>query len=224
MQIRYLGHSSFEIEAGNRTFITDPWLDPRPRDFTRHTPPAATADSIRKADIILLSHEHFDHCSPHDVGVIVSRTNAYVIGPEEALAKLNINQRLKVPVSIGDSFNLIGVDIEVFEARHPQSANPLAFVVKNGGQSFFFAGDTYDFGGLNGITTDVAFLPIGGTFTMDVLSALTALKRIRCKYVVPMHYNTFDRIHADVHDFHKRVKAAGKPEALILEVGESVTV
>ncbi|MEW5955158.1 MAG: metal-dependent hydrolase [Candidatus Micrarchaeota archaeon] len=222
--VRFFGHASFEIQLGGKTVLTDPWFERNPVEMKRLVPPAANADSFRKVDFILISHEHFDHCSPSDVQVICSRTQAQVIGPEDALMNLAVNPRLKMPVSPGDSFNVLGLDIEVLVAKHPQSTNPVSFIVSNGSKRIYFAGDTYEFSEMTRIDCDLAILPIGGTYTMDVLAAVKALKLMRPKFVIPMHYNTFARIEVDVRDFEKRVAEGTRSKPVVLEPGEGFTV
>lgn len=217
--IQYLGHSAFLIEMAGRTILTDPWLNPNPKEVKRLLAPAITADKIRKCDMILISHEHFDHCDPYDASSIAERTFAYVVAPEDAMAKLTVPSRTKTTVVEGDKFSLIGLDIEVVTAKH-SAEKGVGYVIGGEGKRIYFAGDTYEFSGMSSIRCDVAMLPIGGTFTMDLLSAVTAAKQIRPRYVVPMHYNTFQQIKADPMDFARRLKGS-KVEPIVLGVGES---
>ena len=224
MKIRWLGHSGFLVELGSRVLLFDPWLEPHPRQSERLVPPALEPKQIAKCDLILLTHEHFDHCDPYSVGVIQSRTVAQVVAPEEALALLDVPARARVPVQVGDAFNLMGVQVHVVQAKHPQSTYPVGFIASCGGESVHHAGDTYDFFEMSKIDVKTAFLPIGGTYTMDVIGAVSALKRIRAKNAVPMHYNSFGRIRVNAEDFANRVKAGGKTNPVVLKVGESVTL
>ncbi len=224
VSVKYLGHACFLLELGNRIVFTDPWLDPKPKSVERLVPPAITADKVRRADIILVSHEHFDHCDPFDIGTIVGRTFAQVVAPPEALKKLDVPPRSRVSAREGDSFELMGIHIDVVEARHPQSTHAVGFIVRGDGNSVYFAGDTYQFPAMNRIDVDVALLPIGGTYTMDMLSALTALKQLRTRMVVPMHYNTFKEIRASPEEFARRVKESTKIEPVVLGLGEGFTI
>ncbi len=222
--VRFLGHAGFEIVFGgssnSKIVLFDPWLDPRPRGVERLIPPAVTQDAVRRCDFIFLTHEHFDHCDVNDVNAIATRTNALVIAPPETLALLAIAEKNKVSASTGDSFTLAGIDVTVTPAKHPQSDNPVGYIVKADGQSVYHAGDTYDFYGMNRVSVDLALLPIGGTYTMDVLNAVKALKIMRAKFVIPMHYNTFPEIRVDVRDFEKRVRASTKTTPVVLRAGE----
>ncbi|MDP2717387.1 MAG: MBL fold metallo-hydrolase, partial [Candidatus Micrarchaeota archaeon] len=172
----------------------------------RKVPAAASASQIQHVDAVFLSHEHGDHRDPAALEQIVSRSMCQLIGPAEALQGVDVPERLKMAVSEGERFSIGGIDVQITPAKHPQSVHPVGFAVSSGGQSVYHAGDTYDFHGLSGITADVGLLPIGGTFTMDVLGAITALKRMRLKKAVPMHYNTFDQIRADPRDFEQRAR------------------
>jgi len=222
MEVRYFGHSSFQVSLGNRVLLFDPWFDETHPE--RIVPPETKSQLIKKCDLILVSHEHFDHASPKDVEDICERTFAQVIGPEEALALFKVNPRLKIPVSAGESFNLLGVDITVVPARHPQSENAIGFVVEAEGKSVYFAGDTYEFSEMRNLEVDCAILPIGGTYTMDLLGAISALKSMRAKYVIPMHYNTFPRIRCDRHDFVQRVKRDTRSIPVVLAPGEAFSL
>jgi len=219
--VKFLGHSSFLIEIGGKTIITDPWLNPKPKESQRRVAPGMALEQIRKADLILISHEHYDHCDPFDIQRLHEKTFAQVLGPEEALAKLTLPERSKMAAYVGDAFNLMGLDITVTQAKHPQSANPVGYVVSDGEKSVYFAGDTYDFYDMTKIQVDTALIPIGGVYTMDIISSIKALKQLRCKFVVPMHYDTFDRIKVNLNDFETKVRKETKAEPVILSPGES---
>ncbi len=220
--VRYLGHSSFHVQMAGRELYFDPWLDSKPKEMPRLVPPAISSDTIKKADIIFVSHEHSDHADPYDVNTLVERTAAKVVAPSQTLAVFKIPPRSQYPVNEGDEFSMLGLDVTVVEARHPRSEHPVGFIVRGEGKSLYFAGDTYDYYGMSDYTVDTAILPIGGTYTMDVFSAIKALKQLRARYVIPMHYNTFDRIQVDTADFARRVKDSTHTEPVVLGVGQSI--
>lgn len=220
--VRWLGHASFEVGLEGSVVYFDPWFDKAPRQLNRLVPPfVKNVDDIKKADIIFISHEHFDHCDPYDVTRMVERTFAMVIGPDETLANLtDVSPRRKMPVHVGDNFELHGLNISVVPARHPQSVNPCGYVVEKNGKRVYFAGDTYEFPEMNKINVDVALLPIGGTYTMDYLGAIGAVKRLKADFVVPMHFNTFDQIQTKPEEFVKRVSETHTVPKL-LEIGQT---
>ncbi len=218
MELTYLGHSGFFAQMGSKSLLFDPWLTPNPQ---RLVGPVATPSRFRKVDAIFVTHEHFDHCDPEAIAEIVGRTLAHVVGPQEALEKINVAERLKMPVRSGERFTFNGIDVTVTEAQHPKSLNPVGFVVECGGQRLYHAGDTYDFYGLTQIPADVGLLPIGGTYTMDVFAAITAMKRLRLKHVIPMHYGTFAQIQVDPREFIKRAETT-KTIPHLMEPGDSI--
>lgn len=224
VSVKFLGHSSFVIEIQGKTIYTDPWFNNNPTQLKRLVKSAGNSEIIRKADFVLISHEHFDHLDPFDAARIVERTSAQLLGPEEAIDLISVNPRLKTSVRVGDSFDLNGIGFQVIQAKHPQSVYPVGYLITAGNESVYFAGDTYDFYGMMQINCRVAILPIGGHYTMDSLAAIKALKMMRSKYVIPCHYNTFDKIQTDVYDFQKRVRRDTKTEAIALSVGENVTL
>ncbi len=221
-RVTWLGHSGFEVDLGGKVIFFDPWFDQKPRQMNRLVPSAIrNVDEIKKADLIMISHEHFDHCDPYDVTRMVQRTFAPVVAPVETLANFtDISPRHKVSAQVGDSFVLHGIGVAVTPARHPQSVNPVGFVVEVGGKSVYFAGDTYEFPEMNQIDVDLALIPIGGSYTMDTYGALSAMKRIKADYVIPMHFDTFERIKIDPSDFAKRLQGS-KTQAKVLEVGQT---
>ncbi|VVB70745.1 L-ascorbate-6-phosphate lactonase UlaG [uncultured archaeon] len=224
VSVRYLGHASFEIEINGKIIYTDPWFNNNPSQFKRLVKSAGNSELIRKADFVLISHEHSDHLDPFDAARIVERCSAQLIGPEESISQINVNPRLKNTVRVGDSFDLNGVSFQVIEAKHPQSSYPVGYLIKSGGESVYFAGDTYDFYAMLKIDCKVAIIPIGGTYTMDSYSAVKAMKMMKAKYVIPCHYDTFDKIKVDIRDFQQRAKRDSKSEVIVLAVGERITV
>jgi L-ascorbate metabolism protein UlaG (beta-lactamase superfamily) len=221
MNIKWLGHASFLIQTNGKRILIDPWFQ---KENQRLVPPITSASAVGKIDLILITHEHFDHFNSGEVESISSRGTSMVVAPRQVLDQINIPQRLKIPVNVGESFNINGIDITVTQAIHPQSSYPVGYIVSDGTKSLYHAGDTYDFYGMSQIACDVALLPIGGTYTLDILSAVTALKKIRAKYAIPMHFDTFAKIKADPKEFAQRVKDNTRVSPILLNPGEAVEV
>jgi L-ascorbate metabolism protein UlaG (beta-lactamase superfamily) len=179
-QLRWLGHDSFLLE-GPATIYFDPW----------HLP-----EDLPEADIVLVSHEHGDHCSPEDV--------AKVRGPETAvLASQAAASQLPDPVRAmhpGDEV-IVGevvvravpaYNVNKFRAPgrpfHPQEAQHNGYVVQVGGERLYFAGDTDHIPEMGDIECDVALLPVSGTYVMTAAEAAQAAAAIGPQVAVPMHY------------------------------------
>jgi L-ascorbate metabolism protein UlaG (beta-lactamase superfamily) len=172
--LHWLGHASFRLD-GPPTIYFDPWN-------LKGQPP--------QADIILISHEHHDHCSPDDVRRI-SGAGTVTVASSGAAKELRGNVRTLRP---GERTTVKGVEIEAVPAYnvgkryHPRRAQHVGFVVTVGGERLYFAGDTDYIPEMSNIRCDVALLPVGGTYTMDAEKAAQAAIDIRPKVAVPMHY------------------------------------
>ena len=222
--LRYLGHSGFEIELDGTLVYIDLFLENAMVGGTnRDIPAAIRAEDIDRADLILITHEHGDHLEKSTVEKVVARTGALVIAPHCVLRELEIPTENKMEVIVGDEFVVKGVEIKVVKAVHPQSACPVGYIVKKGGKSIYHAGDTYEFGEMFDITADYALIPIGGTYTMDVYSAYKAAKEINCRYIIPMHYNTSERVRQNLSEFAREVES-NRVKPIIMKVGDKITM
>ncbi|MCB9420608.1 MAG: MBL fold metallo-hydrolase [Ardenticatenaceae bacterium] len=177
--IHWLGHSSFRIEGDGLVIYIDPWqLKDGPQ-----------------ADLILISHDHQDHCSPDDVAKIRGADTA-VVANKSAAAKLTGSIEVVAP---GDEVMVKGVAISAVPAYninkfrspgqpfHPQAAEHVGFVLTVGGRRIYFAGDTDHIPEMKDIKVDVALLPVSGTYVMTAVEAAEAAATIQPQVAVPMH-------------------------------------
>jgi L-ascorbate metabolism protein UlaG (beta-lactamase superfamily) len=173
-RLRWLGHSSFRLE-GPTTIYFDPW----------QLSPGAPA-----ADLILISHEHHDHCSPDDVAAV--RQEGTEIVANAAAAKM-LGGQVAV-VRPGEHIEVAGVEIEAVPAYnidkrfHPREAQHVGYVVNVEGVRIYHAGDTDHIPEMAEIDCDVALLPVSGTYVMTADEAVAAAADIEPRVVVPMHY------------------------------------
>ena len=220
MELKFLGHACFLLNDGNCKVLTDPFLTGNPLA-------AANADEVN-ADLIFVTHAHGDHVG--DAMAISKRTGApvcctvdlaeSVMGPAGVETVVgNLGGRIPVPFGT----------VKFFQALHGSGAAgtlSCGFIFEMGGKKIYFAGDTglmADMALLAEEEIDVALLPIGDVYTMGPQDALRAVKMIRPKLVVPMHYNTFPPIVQDPHAFAAAVEEAGF-RAKVLQPGESLTL
>lgn len=173
-KIHWLGHDSYRIDGPPVIYI-DPWK----------LPPGSPA-----ADLILVSHDHFDHCSPEDVESIRGAATV-VVAQSGAAAKLQAPVRV---LQVGKSIEVAGVRVEgvpaynVDKKFHPKADGHLGFIVHLDGERLYFAGDTDLIPEMDGLVCDVALLPVSGTYTMTAEEAVRAAGVIRPRVAVPMHY------------------------------------
>jgi L-ascorbate metabolism protein UlaG (beta-lactamase superfamily) len=178
-KLHWLGHDSFRLD-GPPVIYFDPW-----KLHGRQVP----------ADLVLISHDHHDHCSPDDVKT-VRGPKTVVVASGGAAAKLAGARAVKP----GDRMTVAGVEIEAVPAYnltkfrspgvpfHPQDAGHVGYVVTVGGVRLYFAGDTDQIPEMAGIACDVAFLPVSGIYVMTAEEAAAAARTIKPQIVVPMHY------------------------------------
>jgi len=185
-KLRWLGHDSF-VHEGPPIVYFDPWrLD--------QALPASGA--LGTADLILVSHEHGDHCSPDDVRRI-SGPDTVIVASQTAARLLEGDVRVMRP---GDELAVGEVTVQAVPAYnvnkfrspgnpfHPQTALHNGYVVTVGSVRVYFAGDTDHIPEMASIECDVALLPVSGTYVMTAEEAADAAKAIRPKVAVPMHY------------------------------------
>ncbi len=221
--IWYLGHSGFEIELGGTLIYIDLFLDNTGKRMHRDIKSPLKAEEVDRADLIFITHEHADHFEKETVEKIVGKTGALVIAPNCVLRELSIPSGNKMEAVAGDEFVVKGVEVKVVKAVHPQSVCPVGYIIKKGGKSIYHAGDTYEFGEMFDIKADYALLPVGGTYTMDTYSAYKASKELNCRYIIPIHYNTFEKVRQNLSEFTREVESS-KVKPIIMKVGDRIEI
>ena len=205
--IHWLGHASFRIEGDNLVIYIDPWkLEDGPQ-----------------ADLILITHDHPDHCSPEDVAK-VQKKDSVIVTVAAAAAKLS--GQIKV-IQPGNELTVKGIPISAVPAYnvnkfrspgvpfHPQESGYVGFVLTVEGQRIYHAGDTDSISEIGSIDADIALLPVSGTYVMTADEALEAVKVIKPQLAIPMHIGRGIGSLADAEHFKE--KASVPVEILPLE-------
>ncbi len=177
--IHWLGHDSFRIEAGGKVIYIDPWQ----------------IKGGPNADIILITHDHFDHCSPDDVAKIRGKKTA-ILAPKAAAS--NLPQPVTV-VKPGDALKVEGIEIKAVPAYnlnkfkspgvpfHPKEAGHVGYVFTVSGVTIYHTGDSDNIPEMSSIKTDIVLLPVSGTYVMTDEEAAAAADKIRPRLAIPMH-------------------------------------
>jgi L-ascorbate metabolism protein UlaG (beta-lactamase superfamily) len=182
--------------------------------------PWGLVGDLPPADLVLLTHAHEDHYSPDDLALIRGKKTVYVA--PAGLAKEIAGARAVRP---GESFTAAGVAIDVMPAYnikperldfHPKANNWVGYILRLGRRTYYHAGDTDHLPELERVRTDVAFLPIGGTYTMDPTEAAGLAKAMRPKLAVPMHYGFFPGVGV-ARDGERFKKAAAPVDVAVLK-------
>lgn len=230
LSITWLGHATFIITTpGGKRIVTDPWLEGNPV-----CPP--NMKKIDKADVILLSHGHFDHTG--DIVNVARATGAPIIAVFELASWL---ERKGVQNTTGMNFGgtarVAGLEITMVPAIHTSSIAEgdrneylglaAGFVVTTeDGRRFYFAGDTAVFGDMRLIgemySPEIAFLPIGDHYTMGPEGAALAARMLGVRQVVPMHWGTFPVLTGTPEALKRLVDPHGI-DVLALKPGETAS-
>ena len=208
VKISWLGHAAFRLTNANGKVV---YVDPY--DIKAAAP----------ADIILITHEHYDHCSSADVHKIIKDKTVIVTtaAAQDKLRLINAQFLLVVP---GKSYSIDGVKIEAVPAYnvnkfrspgvayHPEKDNKVGFIITINGVRIYHAGDTDLIPGLeaNVKNIDIAMLPVCGTYVMSAEEAAEAVKKIKPKIAIPMHYGSIVGTKEDAYRFEKLAKCEVK--------------
>jgi L-ascorbate metabolism protein UlaG (beta-lactamase superfamily) len=206
VKLSWLGHDGFRIENGRVVYID----------------PFKIEGGGPKADLVLISHEHFDHCSLEDLKKIVTPTTIIIAHSQskDELSKLKVKE-IKI-MKRGGKMNVDDVAIKAVPAYninkfrepgrvfHPKEDGKLGFVVTIKGVRIYHAGDTDNIPEMKDISADIALLPVSGTYVMTAQEAAEAAAVINPKVAIPMHYGGTIGTPKDGESFKKLAKCEVK--------------
>ena len=207
INLEWLGHAAFKISSDKIIYI-DPFQ----------------TDNQEPADIILITHAHFDHCSLEDIKKLIKKGTVLFVTPD-CQSKVSgfeeVEMKLIEPNRTYESDEIKIETIPAYNTNpdrlnfHPKENEWVGYIITINGKRIYHAGDT-DFipemKQLNNI--DIALLPIGGKYTMGTKEASEAANTITPKTVVPMHYNKIEGTEANPENFKQKVKEGIKVEIL----------
>jgi L-ascorbate metabolism protein UlaG (beta-lactamase superfamily) len=220
-RLRFFGHSACEVVEGGNRLLIDPFLSGNPL--------ASVAADALNPTAVLLTHAHNDHLG--DSIEIARRADAPVVGMFELATWCEQRGCRAHGMSIGGAYQFPWGWVKLTQAWHGSTfidadghfhalGMPAGILLRTGGKLLYHAGDTGLFGdmaliGRHGI--DLALLPIGDNFTMGPDDALEAVRLLKPRTVVPIHYNTFPPICQDAHAWARRVEAETEARCVVLE-------
>ncbi len=200
IKIKWLGHAGFKIKKKKVIYI-DPYQ----------------MNETEQADIILITHEHYDHCSLDDIELL-KKEDTIIIGPEKAVK--NLDGKNVIIVKPGDRKEVEGIVIDAVPAYnigkkfHPKEKGNVGYVINIEGIKIYHAGDTDLIPEMEKLAVDIAMLPVGGDYTMNAEEAAAAANKIKPKIAIPMHYGTIVGTKDDADEFKEKCDC----EVHILEV------
>ena len=161
------------------------------------------------ADIIFITHDHYDHYSEEDIDKVIGENTTIVI-PEELLTKLlkkGIQKSAIITVEPNKEYMIQGIKFETIpayntnKAFHPKENEWVGYVIEIQGSKYYIAGDTDITEENKKVKCDIAFVPVGGTYTMDFKEAAQLINEIQPKIAVPIHYGSVVGTEQDAIDF-----------------------
>ena len=193
--IEVLYHSSIRISK-NKIIYIDPFkID---KDYN-------------DADIVFITHDHFDHYSEEDIDKVINE-NTTIIIPKELLTKIlrkGINKNAVITVESNKEYMVQGIKFETIPAYntnktfHSKENDWVGYIITLDGIRYYIAGDTDITEENRKVKCDVAFVPVGGTYTMDFKEAAQLINEIQPKIAVPIHYGSVVGTKQDATDFIK---------------------
>jgi L-ascorbate metabolism protein UlaG (beta-lactamase superfamily) len=202
VRITWLGHASVMIKAASTVYI-DPWK---------------ISKSSPRADIVLLTHDHGDHYSEGDLKII-SDASTRVVAPMST-------KLVTDTIAPGRSLTIKDVTIQavpaynVSKAFHPKANSWVGYLVDIGGKKIYHTGDTDRITEMKQIEADLAFIPVGGTYTMDALEASEAVRDIKASIVIPIHFGDIVGSRKDAEKLAELCAC----DVRILQPGESIDI
>jgi L-ascorbate metabolism protein UlaG (beta-lactamase superfamily) len=174
--IKWLGHASILISTGGKNIYIDPWK------LIKDQP---------KADLICITHSHYDHFSPDDINKILKK-ETFLIGATGTVNKIKTGEKREIRP--GEEVNLGWVKVKgvpaynINKSFHPKISNFLGFLIEIEGNKIYIAGDTDFIPEMKEISADIVILPVGGTYTMTAEEAANAVNTIKPKIAIPYHF------------------------------------
>jgi len=208
IKISWLGHDCFKIKNGH-TIYFDPF----------------EIAGGERADVVFITHEHYDHCSPKDLRRIVGDTTVLVATQASGQMLRGLKVKETRIIKPGDELKVGEIEIKVYPAYninkfrspgrvyHPREEGKVSYLIDFSGVKIFHAGDTDLIPEMDQIITDIALLPVSGTFVMTPEEAAEATRRIKLQIAIPMHYGSSVGSRRDAEEFKRRAKC----DVVILE-------
>lgn len=195
--INWLGHSTIRI-LGNKTVYIDPYN---------------IKENYNDADIIFITHNHYDHFSKEDIIKCMNKNTKIVVTEDlyQDAISLDFNNNNILIVLPNNNYIIENINFSTIPAYninnkfHPRKNNWVGYIININNQKLYIAGDTDITTESKNVKCDIAFLPIGGTYTMNYKEASTLANIINPKIVIPIHYGSIVGTIQDAVDFKANI-------------------
>lgn len=206
--IECLGHSTIKITKASKIIYIDPYN---------------LKEEAKDADIIFITHSHYDHYSPQDIRKIINEKTIIVITEDlySEVQELGITKENIIAVKPNETYIISNINVSTVPAYninkkfHPKDNNWVGYILTIDGLKYYIAGDTDINEDNRKVECDVAFVPVGGTYTMTATEAAELINEIKPKIAVPIHYGSIVGTKQDAIDFKNRLDSNIQCEILI---------
>lgn len=203
IKIKWYGHDTFTLE----------------KEITIYTDPFKLTKAIQ-ADLILISHNHFDHMSLEDLKKI-STKNTIIVAANECISQIsNISLKEKIGIAPGEektinnikikavpAYNIDKINPDTEKPFHPKEDKKIGFIITIQGTSIYHTGDSDLIPEMADLKPDILLIPVSGTYVMTSKEAANAVEKIKPKIAIPMHYGTIVGSENDAKEFKNLVKS-----------------
>jgi L-ascorbate metabolism protein UlaG (beta-lactamase superfamily) len=204
VKITWLGHDGFLIQDGGETLVIDPFKLGREA----------------RADYVLLSHEHFDHCNADDLRKVLKQSSSVVVAPPSCKEELSkVSPKEVKTVKPGDKIRVGGFEVRAVPAYntnkysepgkhfHPKQEGKVGYFIKTpSGVTIYHTGDSDVIPEMENLSPDIAMIPVSGTYVMTTDEAVQAVLKIKPKVAIPMHYGAIVGTSSDAEKFRGHAK------------------
>lgn len=193
------------------------------KDVTIYIDPYKIDKEYNDADYVFCTHEHYDHFSPEDIEKVIKEDTVIVTVPNTLAETMKLQPDRSKIILVGpnESYDMKNIKFETTVAYnenklfHQKSKEWVGYIITINGEKIYIAGDTDDLSELENIKCDVAFVPIGGMYTMNYNEAANLINEIHPKIAVPIHYGLIIGSKEDAEAFKQEVISDIKVEILI---------
>lgn len=206
--IECLEHSTIKITKASKIIYIDPYN---------------LKEEAKDADIIFITHSHYDHYSPQDIRKIINEKTIIVITEDlySEVQELGITKENIIAVKPNETYIISNINVSTVPAYninkkfHPKDNKWVGYILTLDGVKYYIAGDTDINEDNRKVKCDVAFVPVGGTYTMTATEAAELINEIKPKIAVPIHYGSIVGTRQDAIDFQNRLDSDIQGEILI---------
>lgn len=174
-----------------------------------YTDPFQLNRQYQDADIILITHSHYDHFSEEDIEKVKNKNTIICVTEDlqDRALGLGFSKENIILVKPNQTYPILGIEIKTIPAYntnkkfHPKENNWVGYLLNLQGKVYYVAGDTDITEENKTIHCDVAFVPVGGTYTMDSKEAVKLVNRMKPTFAVPVHYGSVVGTEKDAETF-----------------------